>query len=73
MQGLLNRKIKQLEDQIEDLKRISTRQLESCIEKYEMEQVKSKIQHEEEIRRCRGLSGTKLISDKYHKGIKPIP
>ena len=54
-QGLLNRKTKQLEEQIENLKRISTQELQSCIENYKMEQTKTDRQHEEEQKRSVGI------------------
>ena len=48
------------------------RQLESIIEQHKLEHIELKRQHDEELRRCRGLSGTKLISDSYHKGTERV-
>ena len=53
--GLINRKIKQLEDQIENQKRISAQELQSCVDNYKIEREKTSRQHQEGIRRCRGL------------------
>ena len=71
------RKVKHLQDQIQELQTSTANELQNTIKHYEIMQQQQKERHDEALKRCRGLSGSNLTSDDYHRGTclmsSPIP
>ena len=63
------KKVVHLETQIKNLQDQSTRDLEEALEQYKIAKKEQQEIHDEELRRCRGLSGSNLISDSHHEGM----